>query len=64
MTSHKNKHSLVIKDIQEKDFGAYTCHASNIEGSAKSEVVITGKHRKSVFTFSHIASKCCDLHRK
>lgn len=42
LTSNNNKYTLQITNMNEKDFGRYTCHATNKYGESMRIIVLSG----------------------
>lgn len=40
-------HSLIIKDLHERDFGKYVCRAENNQGYADKTIILTGNKQRS-----------------
>nr|XP_014287264.2 uncharacterized protein LOC106687741 [Halyomorpha halys] len=49
MENRGSRHSLIIRDVEEKDFTNYSCEADNSQGKTKEHVILSGLPLPVVF---------------
>ena len=45
MQQKGNRHTLLIREVAQDDFGNYSCSASNMLGKARAYIRVQGRHR-------------------
>ena len=50
LESSNNKHTLILRNVEEADFGLYSCTADNLLGRSSQNIELSGRHS---FYFDH-----------